>query len=765
MLNGVRLNRGLFAILIVGYQLAFGSILTGNHPRLSPLKIKTTPSTTSSAGSHSTVKAKRALLIGAWDYSRDRSTKLDWWNLHSKTDIEVMHEELKTDYGFPDSNIRCLTKREETTHAAIIDGLKQLIKDTSEGDIVYFQFSGHGQQIPDPGEVDKYGESLIPSDYISREDSSNNIKNKEIRDLVIQIKNKKPANVTLVFDSCYSGNLVRGGRHLVRGSKWQGLPPVAHGMTQFSIPAKPETLAVPLKEKDATGFLYEGEAKSLGYIVISASRYDEVAQETGDDLDTSTGNTDQGTDSEMGLLSYAIAKALAEMKPVASLKSGPGQPPMESLSTYRDLFERVTDLMWQKQQNQTPAIAGDQDKVLLDGAALPAEPFNLVNDDKGELVMNGGTLHGVTEGSVFALYPPQTKHPEQAQPRAIAIVGSVQLAISKLKLSDEYEGRVDISALDRNRAYEREHAYGDSGLLVNLNADGLPAQVSLKLKKLSVIRQFVGPENDWEVRIRPHTAADDKSAAPSVLTASVTTKWIIEREDGSVMASLDDDGKLYVSIRNALEAEARWRAIKNLSNRDEHSPVKAALHLIPVEVEANADGSVTRPGQIGKDLPLEMNSAGQIVLRDGQFVQFEVSNLGSKSAWVTILDLSNSGKIHPIYPLLQAVRLNLAVPCEYKPIPIGATWTRLPWCAVAKISNPSDRIELFKLTATTDPVDLSSLTDVNTAKGAPAIQGRFSPLAELFRAATLGQKSAGNEAVDPTSWYTDTVPFVVGPKH
>jgi hypothetical protein len=748
VLNALLRKSKVLTTSFVCYQLAFGFLLMSNYPIRNQVRIESTFSSGLSAEPRVPVKGKRALLIGVWDYDRHRGTKLDWWDLHSKRDIDVMGKELETDYGFADSDIKPLTKREETTHAAIIDALKQLIKDTNEGDIVYFQFSGHGQQIPDPTEVGGYSESLIPSDYISREDSSNNIRNKDLRDLVMQLKDKKPANVTLVFDSCYSGNLVRGGRHLVRGSKWLGAPIVGPDINRFAPPA-PQTQAVTLKEKDATGIFYEGEAKGLGYVVISASRYDEVAQETDDDLGSSASNDQVSADSEIGLLTYAMAKALAEAKPAEPSNTQRSQPPLESQSTYRDLFERITDLMSQRQQNQTPAIAGDQDRVVLGGVALPAEPFYLVNNDKGELVLNGGTLHGVTVGSVFALYPPGTKHPEQAQPRAVATITSVQLAVSKLDLTGSYRGKVSITVLDRTRAYEQEHAFGDSGLLVNLNDEGFPPDVSAKLRKLSVVRQLVGSDDKWEVRIRPRNAADDKrsSLSPSI-------RWLVEREDGSTMAALAEDEKLYTSIRHALEAEARWRAIKNLTSRGEQSPVKVSLRLVPVQVNTTVGGAEIQPNQIGSDLPREVDSAGQLVLRDQGYVQFEVLNSGSAPAWVTILDLSNSGKIHPIYP----------VACENRPIPPNATWTRLPWCAIAQTSNPSDRVELFKLIATTDPVDLSSLADPDAAKGAPLTQGRLSPLAELLRAATLGQKSSGNEAVNPKFWYTDTIPFIVGPK-
>ena len=66
--------------------------------------------------------------------------------------------------------------------------------------------------------------------------------------------------------------------------------------------------------------------------------------------------------------------------------------------------------------------------------------------------------------------------------------------------------------------------------------------------------------------------------------------------------------------------------------------------------------------------------------------------------------------------------------------------------------------------ATNEYIDLSSLADLNTAKGMPIAKSKLSPLAELLRAATLGQRSAKNDAVNPSYWYTDTIPFLVGPK-
>jgi hypothetical protein len=677
------------------------------------------------------IRKRHALLVGVWNYDRGRGPKVDWWNLHANRDVEAVTTELKTDYGFTDSDIVPLTSVQETQHKSISEAFKNLIKETNEGDIVYFQFSGHGQQLPNTEELDGYTESLIPSDYISQQDGSNNILNKEIRGWLRDLKGKKPGSVTLIFDSCFSGDLARDGRHLVRGAAWHD-PSLSD---EYVSPYR--FLPVPLpfrnaetRAKDATGILLQGDAEALGYVVISASRYDSTAQETDDD---------EGK--VMGLLSYALVKALAEAKP--SLPGSNKDSAPQTGTTYRDLVERITDLMTEKRQNQIPVIAGDKDRLVLDGTVVIPKPFVLVDAVHGQLVLNAGSLHGMTSGSVFALYPPEVKHPENMRPRAVATIKSVELARSQLELTDDFKGKIDPIFLDRSRGYERDHMYGENGLKVYVDQVRLPAAVSQKLQKLSVIRQLVGSEDKWDVRIRPQAASDNSVSE---------IKWVVERDDGSVMAKLEQDDQLYSQMRSALEGEARWRAIKSLTNRDERSPVKVSLQIIPIEVIGSPLGQL-RPDQIGKDRVLEHDSSGQIILRDGTYVRFAVENTGTSPAWVTILNLSNSGKVHPVFP----------VNCENKAVPGQSGWKPLPPCAVAKISNPSNRLDNLKLIATTEYVDLTSFLDEDAAKGAPSIKGPLSSLAELLRAATLGQRAAGNEAVNPTSWYTDSISFIVAP--
>jgi hypothetical protein len=664
-------------------------------------------------------RARHALLIGVWEYQRGVNSDREWWNLHSFRDVEQISKELKTDYGFQDDDIKTFTTRAETTGDSIRAAFKALIESTHEGDIVYFQYSGHGQQVPDTTgeELDGYNQTIVPSDYKSRLDGSNNIRNKEIRQWLHELKLRKPSSVTLVFDSCFSGDIDKDGRHLVRGEKWRGPPPTPPpGATPAAKPVAPG------------GILLKGEAEDLGYVVLSASMYTQRAHETDDNPKTA-----------MGLLSYALVRALADSK---ARVVGVGKSDVES-STYRDLFEEVTSVMAEKDPYQTPVIDGQEDRVIFNDTTRKPQPYVLVSAKGDHLTLNAGTLLDASVGSTYALYRPDTKDFENAHEIALARVADTELGTSSLSLLPPYE-ELGVGSLDRSRAVEREHVYGSSGLnlYVDDGATPLPDLVHQKLQKLSAVSKLVGSNDPWNVRI--HVAG---GAGPP--------RWILERDDGSTMTVVSStDSDLYRQIRVALENEARWRAISSLENKDNHSPIRVEFRVTPVTVTGPTNPPIKRE-QIAGDKPLERAPSGQIVLRNDDFVLFDVRNLGRQDAWITIIDLANDGTLRNIFPVAGCSSKNA--------IPADSNWHRVQWCSLARVQNPSDRIELYKLIATSEYIDLSQLVDLNSAKGAPLTSGKLSPLAELLRAATLGQKSAGTNAVNPDYWFTATIPFLVQP--
>ena len=195
-------------------------------------------------------------------------------------------------------------------------------------------------------------------------DASNDIRDDEIKKWLDELKTKKPGNVTVTMDSCFSGTNTRGGRFLVRGSKWEGAPP-----------QPPKNRGTKPTPGDSSGLLPQGYAASLGYVVIAATRNDQLA-----------GETDGFDGKAMGLLSYALTKAL--------MSAGPR-------STYRDIFGRIYDEVTRDGHDQNPTIEGEMDKVLMQGIALPPQPFINIRIENENALLNAGYLTRNDKGLAF----------------------------------------------------------------------------------------------------------------------------------------------------------------------------------------------------------------------------------------------------------------------------------------------------------------------------------------------------------------------------
>ena len=98
-----------------------------------------------------------------------------------------------------------LLLNEQATQQAILDGLKNLIRSSSTGDVVVFQYAGHGTELPDENgdeETDK-DQALCPFDFAQGRFV--------IDDDVAEIFGGIPesVNVTCFIDCCHSGTITR----------------------------------------------------------------------------------------------------------------------------------------------------------------------------------------------------------------------------------------------------------------------------------------------------------------------------------------------------------------------------------------------------------------------------------------------------------------------------------------------------------------------------------------------------------------------------
>lgn len=344
--------------------------------------------------------ARRALLVGVWAYERGGGDTA-WKNLGSRADVAALRCVLIDRLGFADADVVVRTDPAHTTHRAIIDAFRTVLVDPAgPDDEIFFHFSGHGAQVPDAREIDGLAETLVPSDYVSLTDGSNDIRDTEIRALLEALAAKGVTRVTLSFDCCHAGSVTRGGRRVGRTAE----------------PSATDVRAVP--QSDVASRLAR-DAAARRFVVLSACRPDEQAAQRYD-----------AQQQVVGVFSYALAGALARATPA---------------TTWRDVYEIVREAL--AAESQTPQIAGPLDRLVFGGSAPSPLPYIAVRGDVGALMLEAGRLQGVDIGTVVDIYAPGTRDLARAAPLATAEVVQAGLATSTLRV----EG-ASVGALTGGRA-------------------------------------------------------------------------------------------------------------------------------------------------------------------------------------------------------------------------------------------------------------------------------------------------------------------------
>lgn len=144
----------------------------------------------------------RALLVGINYYQDARISRTSG----AVEDAEKLRQFIQLKYGFSSDSIRVLTNQQATA-ANIKKHIQEwLIDGTRPGERIFFSYSGHGSQLPNPTDRKQYESTLAPFD-VNPETGANMIGKSEIKQLVSQMSGRM---AVLLFDSCHSGTITRG---------------------------------------------------------------------------------------------------------------------------------------------------------------------------------------------------------------------------------------------------------------------------------------------------------------------------------------------------------------------------------------------------------------------------------------------------------------------------------------------------------------------------------------------------------------------------
>lgn len=153
-------------------------------------------------------KTRRAVVIGLGE-QLDKS----WGKINGDKDVPLVVSMLKSN-GF--SDIATLTNS-KATKTGIVDAFNSLINRSQKGDIIYIQFSGHGQMMTDTNgdEKDGFDEAWIPYDaylkYCSKDKGEKHLSDDEIAQYMTRLRSKigNEGVIAVVVDACHSGDSTR----------------------------------------------------------------------------------------------------------------------------------------------------------------------------------------------------------------------------------------------------------------------------------------------------------------------------------------------------------------------------------------------------------------------------------------------------------------------------------------------------------------------------------------------------------------------------
>lgn len=322
---------------------------------------------------------RRALLIGVNTYVK---RPLDG----CVADAELLAKILRERFSFDAANVTLLLNAAATRDAVLAE-LDQLVDLTAADDVAFIFYAGHGSQSLDKtgSESSRYDSTLNVSDN-PRQD----ILDDEIAERLATLGQTSPHTV-MVIDACHSGTIARDA----------GDANVLNRKERWSPPVERTTLPTPT-QRSGTARSADAAPRDT-FVLISACHDDEIAQEHAIPGDESVAH---------GALTFALAQELQRAA---------------SGDTWRDLFLRVARSVTSQHATQHPQIDGNADREIFGLRDLPPQPFVQITERaSATVVLAAGSLHGVTTGSIWTVYPDGTKDTANA-----SSLGTVEVVVAK----------------------------------------------------------------------------------------------------------------------------------------------------------------------------------------------------------------------------------------------------------------------------------------------------------------------------------------------
>lgn len=415
-------------------------------------------------------QVKRGLIIGINRYDavtpsaggeRAVATARKITNLGGAVnDATAMRDLLTSRFGFQPQHVPLLTDG-QATREGIVAAVNELLEQSARGDVVVFYYAGHGSQrrnslSPEPTKLDQ---TIVVADANL---GAFDLRDKELARLFNPFLDKG-VELILIFDSCHSGSIMRGGLSQVV-ERWSAVD-----------------------ERDAADAGVESVPEARGALVISAAQnYQSALERTGDNGEP------------RGVFTSALIETLNSV------------PPGEAAAS---VFRRLKARMQMDGLPQEPVLAGASDRQLrpiFGGAAVEAGQTTVAVlrvDASGGVTLQGGPALGIRPGAML-------RKVSSGADSAVRVTVDTVLGISRTRgtVTAGPTGQVAVGDLF---ALERWVAPASAGVNVHIPATGPDAATLLAVvDSLDPLRGEEGIQ--W---------LDDISALPADNVPLVVMRW------------------------------------------------------------------------------------------------------------------------------------------------------------------------------------------------------------------------------------------------
>ncbi|HZW31697.1 MAG TPA: hypothetical protein VFF52_13375, partial [Isosphaeraceae bacterium] len=268
------------------------------------------------------------------------------------------------------------------------------------------------------------------------------------------------------------------------------------------------------------------------------------------------------------------------------------------------------------------------------------------------------------------------------------------------------------------------------------------------------------PVSGKEVLVDPATGKDVVVPAKGEAKPRTDLIWVQAR-NGDVLDELPADDRAAGAIAEALFDEWKTRYLAEYLKREDDPNQTINVKLVVDAVTVKRDNN--RGGFHVTGVRTDINPAGTLRLRDGDYIQLAVQNtsLASVPVFVTVLRIGRDG-VFPIYPIKGAPNDSLAA----NRLEPAKTPYPLPFLVRATKPYGTD---LYKVIATKEPADFSGLLarrrlppgvgdkGEEAAKAQAELEKLPPPvhsLARLLQEVKDGRKG-GEPVIIGTEWATD----------